>query len=185
MNDEEKIFLRPKSRSLTALPDNFDSKRNFIAPPHEEDLIQAVYHKYAKTKKGTMDFEMFKLFLANLGQHININNVVHSFTDAPIIFLYLDKNADGVISYEEFCSWWATSEKYSLFVSPTLNLLKQAHTLFTKYTNNHGSMTTKQFSHFVEGEYTGHVNDRVFDVIDTDDDGLISFYEFCTWLKWF
>jgi hypothetical protein len=28
-------------------------------------------------------------------------------------------------------------------------------------------------------------SEGVFDIIDTNDDGIVSFSEFCTWLQWF
>lgn len=113
----------------------------------------------------------------------------------------------------DFKRWWCSSDKFSYFIGKKSRLLTRAYSLYTRYSlkvskpedlrisisettsleNENRKMTLKEFTKLLEDiriaegltEIIEEDERDVFDNIDTDGDGVLSFKEFCAWLNWF
>ena len=154
-------------------------------------VLKATFKKYDKNHTGTLSLCQFTLFLSRLSKHVTeLRGIV--MQEAAAAFNLLDCDRDGALSFEEFCDWWARgeSERYSYFIGDKGQLLKKAYAMYIKYTLSNSQddqpqpMTYDQFERMMEELGLPH-SEYDFDDLDQDDDGLLTFDEFCEWLNWF
>jgi Ca2+-binding EF-hand superfamily protein len=104
------------------------------------------------------------------------------------VFMYFDQDLDGVLSYEEFRRWWTHPQRDTYLTNP---LILKAYNLYLDYSVIQKPyvvpiMTTTLFHTLLSNMNKDNDNgDTVFDRMDLNDDGVISFSEFCHWLRWF
>ena len=90
-------------------------------------------------------------------------------------------------SYESFERWFESPHNFDMVASDKIVLLDKAYTLYHYYTNKDSEMNYKQFIDMIHAEYKTHQMIGIDQVrlLDRNEDGIISFKEFCDWLKWF
>ncbi|MBL4615317.1 MAG: EF-hand domain-containing protein [Magnetovibrio sp.] len=168
-------------------------------PPDDLIVLDSVFKKYDTDNSGYLDLKQFTLFLVRLGKHVKELRKV-TILAAEAVFALIDKDTDGKIDFHEFCKWWNTdaSQRYGYFTGEKGKLLRKSYNLYYKYSsssdvhpatgvsspNKNSGMTIVQFERMMDTlgiEYT----EGCFDALDDDNDGVISFEEFCRWLNWF
>ena len=148
-------------------------------------ILKAVFNKYDKDKSGYLTIEEFGLLLLSLSKHIRELKVIES-QKTSAVFSLLDKDVDGKLSFEEFRSWWEKQDKYEFFCGESAILLRNAYTLFSNYTkDSEYSLTHSDFCHLMVEMGFPECDELYFDDLDLDNDGKLSFEEFCEWLNWF
>ena len=147
-------------------------------------ILRSVFDKYDLDKCGSLDCHQFALLLARLGKHVKELKNIDDDTSLALC-AFLDDNSHGKLSFNEFCTWWSKNapQRYSYFTEETSKLLRKAYGLYQKYTNN-GGMNYLQFEKMM-GELQISYTDDDFDALDQNEDGTLSFSEFCSWLNWF
>lgn len=155
-------------------------------PPHEVSVLRTAFDRYDTDKTGKMSPKQFILFLNQLSKHVPELKGCE-FGEGVAIFAILDKDRDGFMSFEDFCAWWASpdAERYKYFTREKSELLDKAYRLYTSYSSENGTeMSYHQFNEMMD-ELGISYDDYTFDALDKDEDGILSFEEFCTWLNWF
>jgi Ca2+-binding EF-hand superfamily protein len=91
---------------------------------------------------------------------------------------------DGGLSFANFRYWWRSSHKFDYFTGQKAVLLRKAWGLYRKYALRGSQIDLESFMKMLDDlKIKGSEED--FDKLDVDDNGLLSFKEFTTWLKWF
>jgi len=146
-------------------------------------ILRAVFNKYSTKGSGYLTLQQFVLLVTRLGKHVSQLRGVE-FTEAQSAFALFDKDADKRLSFSEFSNWWTSEDKYSYFSGEKAVLLRKAYALYSEYTNGEAGMSISRFSEMMETLKISY-SDMDFDRLDKNEDGLISFDEFCQWLDWF
>ena len=107
--------------------------------------------------------------------------------------MYLDKNSDGSVTFDEFEQYWikiASTSELSI-LGKRIELLTQAADIFRKYDiDNNRVINLSEFEKFYRELYEQHQNasmkevEEAMKVLDSDKNGVISFQEFILWLNW-
>jgi Ca2+-binding EF-hand superfamily protein len=149
------------------------------------DILRSVFNRYDKSRTGSLSSSEFVLFLTRLGKHVKeleqIGNT-EIISVAKAVFALFDKDCDGRMTFDEFCLWFNSSENCSYFTGEKAFLLRKAYDLYTSASS--GRMTHSQFNDLLDKLGIEHT-EYDFDALDNDEDGLLSFSEFCNWLNWF
>ena len=74
---------------------------------HSDSQIKNKFAAADTTKKG-LTLDQFKILTDQLGLDLN-------HREAEVIFLQLDKSADGLLTYQEFQGWWTDLEENYIF----------------------------------------------------------------------
>ena len=74
---------------------------------HSDSQLKNKFQNADTTKKG-LTLDQFKLLTDQLGLDLN-------HREAEMIFVHLDKSADGLLTYQEFEGWWTDLEENYLF----------------------------------------------------------------------
>lgn len=160
---------------------------------HEDQTLKRVFDIYCivsscpKTKPF-MNLISFTTFLKDLSK---FETVLQDKSDEffKAFFTYVDENCDNKIYFGEFTCWWkgdtSTSQttRYKPFADENKDLFMKAWRLYNKFTIGH-FIPYRRFK-YVMNALNIQYSDYDFDIIDTNSDGVISFSEFCEWLKWF
>ena len=159
-----------------------------LSYPDKPTIIKSVFEKYDSRKKGYLNREEFIFFLVHLGKHVKELDKITDKT-AVAVFSLIDKNSDGKINFDEFCSWWNmdVSKRYGYFIGEKKNLLRKSYDLYSKYSTSCSGrkyMTLINFEKMMEDLKIDY-SEECFDSLDNDGDGILSFEEFCLWLDWF
>jgi len=147
-------------------------------------LIIKVFNRFDKPGKGYLTRDEFFQFIQTLSslfdKKINISNKI--FSDA--LFDYLNNNGKDKLPYKDFKKWWSlrNEERYYFFIPDKKKKIIKAHRLYRYYTK-HKDMDYHEFMNMV-AEMNLNYSDYDFDILDRDRDGLLSFKEFCDWLKY-
>ena len=151
----------------------------------ETTILQAVFNKYDKDKSGYLTIDEFSRLLLRLSKHIReLKGIEERKTSA--VFSLLDKDVDGKLSFEEFRVWWEKQNKYEVFCGEKARLIRKAYQLFSNYTkDSQVSLSHSDFSKLIVELGIPDCDELYFDDLDLDNDGKLSFEEFCNWLKWF
>ena len=151
-----------------------------------EEILKRVFKKFDVEKSGFLKRSQFEKFICELEKTSGEFNVTSK--DINIMFDFLDKDMDNKLSKYEFGLWLVRQDKYSFFDEHRKNLLIKAHNLFSSYASTvkgeSKGLRYSQFEDMMEDLNIKHEDDD-FDNLDIDNNGLISFSEFCKWLKWF
>jgi len=157
-----------------------------MASLNDDDLaiLRSAFNRYDRDHTGSLSSSEFVLFLTRLGKHVKELKGVETST-AKAVFAFLDKDADGRMTFDEFCMWWLddASGRYGYFTGEKSRLLRKAYDLYSTHASS-GGMTYHQFDNLLDQLGIEHT-DYDFDALDENDDGVLSFPEFCEWLQWF
>lgn len=156
---------------------------------HPLVVLRGVYNKYAHEPNLGLTLPEFKRLCNRLATKME------GF-DARIAepaFALFDRSRSGRLTFEDFTVWWHRSHERKIMCGEKFRLLQQAFGIFRAYNteNRQGAddltyaLTTAQFCLLLEGLGITETDDSIFDSLDEDGDGLISFEEFCAWLDWF
>jgi hypothetical protein len=74
---------------------------------HSDSQIKNKFTAADTTKKG-LTLDQFKALTDQLGLDLN-------HREAEVIFIHLDKSADGLLTYQEFQGWWTDLEENYIF----------------------------------------------------------------------
>jgi len=168
-----------------------------------EGIVIEVFKRFST--HGIMSRKQFNNVVTSLYQYVQELKSKHENTREENIdaVYYLFRNSNGM-DKECFKSWWSHPDKFLYFGKKSRNLIK-AYKLYRKYStlnknsdvNFHGAsikvddrtMDIKEFTKLLEDlgltERDDEIQEEEFDLVDADGDGILSFKEFCDWLKWF
>lgn len=163
-------------------------------------VLKSMFYKYDREGKGYLTKTQFALLLSKLSGYIQELKGVE-YNEAIATFELFDKNSDNRLTFDEFCEWWSMkpSNRYSYFCGEKSKLLKKAYALYTKYASDddtsnihkneditkiNSGLTYTQFERMMTDLNIPH-SEFDFDNLDTSDNGILSFSEFCNWLNWF
>ena len=159
-----------------------------MADVHPLVVLRDVYNKYAHEPNLGLTLPEFKRLCNRLATKME------GF-DAKIAepaFALFDHSLSGRLVFEDFTEWWHRSHERKIMCGEKFRLLQQAFGIFQAYnTTRQGTnalthtLTSDQFHNLLEGLGITEADDSVFDRLDEDGDGLVSFEEFCAWLDWF
>lgn len=141
-----------------------------------------VFQKYDIESKSYITLKQFISLIRDL-EFTQLSSYKNNYKKVARVFLLFNKNSNGKLDFDEFYDWWNNENKFSLFTGKKAKLLKKAFSLYTTHVEGK-KMTISEFENLMEDLDISHT-DIDFDAIDKDHDGLISFYEFCSWLNWF
>lgn len=102
--------------------------------------------------------------------------------------IYLDKDGNGTISYDEFGKWWQNPLRFDhlLLTDEQLEKFHQMIQLFRSFDRtNQGNLSRTEFSHLFEELIRRNLIEenqaKQFDEIDRSNDGSINFNEVVSW----
>jgi Ca2+-binding EF-hand superfamily protein len=149
----------------------------------EIEFLKKVFKKFDANNTGHLSADQYTKFVKTLSKQIPELEIDAQICEA--IFASLDKDRNGVLSFEEIRQWWVTHDKFKNFIGKRAELMKKARALFLKYsgTNVKKGMNFSEFEKLLMDHKINH-DESAFDLIDKDEDGLISFNEFIEWLNW-
>ena len=134
-----------------------------------KQLISDIFDMFDKNENGTIQASELHSVLESLGRN-STDDDVNQF------LMKLDVNANGVISKEEFIS--AVDEIYS-FPQSTVDEVVQAFQIFD--INGSGKITVDEMKTILL-KFTNEFNEddvnAIFELIDVDQDGKVSYAEF-------
>jgi len=147
-------------------------------------VIKAVYEKYGRAHDGSvaskMSREQFTTMIIDLSKHVpEIKGVEKQEVEAAFT-LFVN---DG-LSFANFSYWWRSSHKFDYFAGEKAVLLRKAWSLYKKYALRHSQMDLESFMKMLD-DLNIKGSEEDFDKLDVDDNGLLNFKEFSSWLKWF
>lgn len=157
----------------------------------EEATLRKIFDLYSVTPGDCspmrfINLHLLEKFLENLSAYSPILKDL-DMELVKAFFALVDRDCDGKISYAEFTGWWrseyTTRERYDIFRQETRPLLRSAWRLFQRFCIGK-CIPYRRFEYMMD-YLRVHYSDTDFDVIDLDSDGVLSFSEFCEWLKWF
>ena len=134
-----------------------------------KQLISDIFDMFDKNENGTIQASELHSVLESLGRN-STDDDVNQF------LMKLDVNANGVISKDEFMS--AVDEIYS-FPQSTVDEVVQAFQIFD--INGSGKITVDEMKTILL-KFTNEFNEddvnAIFELIDVDQDGKVSYAEF-------
>lgn len=147
-------------------------------------LIMKVFDRFDKNKKGYLTRTEFNQFIRTLSSLFDKNLFISSEKFSNALFDYLNNNGKNKLKYRDFERWWSVSneERYYFFIPDKKKKIIKAHRLYKFYTK-HKDMNFHEFMNMV-AEMNLNYSDYDFDILDRDNDGLLSFREFCNWLNY-
>ncbi|KAG2374799.1 hypothetical protein C9374_010543 [Naegleria lovaniensis] len=155
-----------------------------------KQVIHSLFKKYDRDSSNSMNMsELKNLFV----QDLTIN-----FTDDHLgaIQMYMDKDSDGKISFDEFFNYWCTivAQDQDMVTNPEnserLYRLTYCANLFKNYdTSKNRVLSVQEFAPFYRQLWNNYSAQMVevesaVKYIDSDRDGQLSFQELINWLKW-
>ena len=151
----------------------------------ETTILQAVFNKYDTNKTGYLTIDQFTRLLVGLSKYVGaLKGIERKKTEA--VFSLLDKDVDGKLSFTELKYWWEKQDKYEVFCGERARKIRKAYQLFSNYTKDSQiSLTHSGFNQLAVEMGLSECGEVYFDDLDLDNDGKLSFKEFCEWLHWF
>lgn len=150
----------------------------------EEIVLRNIFNKFDTSQKGRLgylDCEKFVSFIKTLSEYVVALKNIDTYV-IKSVYKYLDKSGDGKLSFDEIYEWWLSPSKYELFNSEKSQLLVKAYKLYSKYATS-SQLSYDEFEKLLLFLKLSH-HESIFDEIDKDGDGLLSFCEFVDWLGW-
>lgn len=144
-------------------------------------VIDSLFRKYDTDNSGTIDMKEFREIIFDLG-----------LTDEDLViekaFEEVDGNKNGLISFEEFFSWWKRQDKFKK-IDENIYAVRTAGDIFSKYDKDRsGTLDVKEFqlclAEFANCTKQEFEVEQIVKTLDTDHDGKIGFHEFIKWLNW-
>lgn len=145
-----------------------------------EIALRSLFNKYDTDGNGYLDKdELYTLLEDDLGLTQEQCELYHHL---------LDKNGDGLVSYEEFSVWFHSGENFKAITDKTrYYYLHTAIVMFKKYDeDNNLAIDEKEFHKlYIDlGQLMNLEEHEAMSQIDVDRNGRISFQEFLKWLNW-
>ncbi|EFC42527.1 predicted protein [Naegleria gruberi] len=149
-------------------------------------VIKSLCLKYDTSGRGVFGVSDLKKIMDDLGFNFCKEEI-------QALEMYLDKNSDGHVSFEEFEQYWikiASTSELSI-LEKRIELLTQAADIFRKYdVDSNRVISLSEFEKFYRELYEQNKNASMKEVeeamksLDTNSDSVISFQEFIIWLNW-
>jgi len=156
------------------------NKQTMFAPP---PLSRRIFNKYDTDQSGSIDSTEFRNLCYGLGYFL-------SPTELDLAIKLLDKDGNKTISYQEFHSWWTSSDRFkklSLDDERQEKLSEVFQTFKSFDTENSGVLKgeqiTKLHKYLVSKQFTTLHRDAFLADLDTDRNMSISFNEFVDWIS--
>lgn len=160
-----------------------------MASDRELSTLKKVFSIYSITPSNPRDEYFMNVIQVQkfLGELASYNPVLKSVDDELVkaFFSLVDVNVDGKIFFEEFVEWWRgdSRERYEVFKPEKRELLRKAWRIFHRFSIGN-VIPYRKFEGLMGYLNTPH-SSIDFDILDINNDGVLSFSEFCDWLKWF
>ncbi len=160
-------------------------------PNREYDTLRRTFHIYAVTpcREGDRPFinqQQLHRFFIDLSQYATVLRDV-DWEFARAFFSLINVSADGKLSFDEFVGWWkgeySDRSRYELFTPSKRRLVIHAWRLFHRFAIGN-TVPYRMFDRLMTYMKVTY-SETDFDALDTNLDGVLSFSEFCSWLKWF
>lgn len=147
-------------------------------------LIIKVFNRFDKDMKGYLTRDEFYRFIQTLSSLFDKKMCISNEMFSNALFDYLNTNGKHKLRYNDFLKWWSLSneKRYHFFVPDNKKKIIKAHRLYRYYTKSK-DMNYHEFMNMV-AEMNLNYSDYDFDILDRDRDGLLSFREFCDWLRY-
>lgn len=154
-------------------------------------LIKEIFDKYATlaspklshksdNPNGTITKSSFVLMVNKLSHHIEEIKNVDIATIEAVFFL---STRGKCMTFDEFNLWWR-NDRFHYFHPGTGKELVKAHKLYQKYADPETSVLSLENFKRLVTDLKLEGTELDFDMLDTDDDGVLSFKEFYRWLGW-
>lgn len=145
-------------------------------------VLHSVFKRYDVNNTGYLDVSQFVNLISHLRKYIpQLKNTKKDTITA--IFALMDKNLDNKIDFNEFSKWWNNSKSCEMFAGENAAKLKKAYSLY-QTNSSENKMTHEQFTDMLK-ELNLSYSYEDFYILDQNSDGIMSFSEFCDWLRWF
>ncbi|KDO26433.1 hypothetical protein SPRG_08236 [Saprolegnia parasitica CBS 223.65] len=154
--------------------------------------VRAIFRRFDEDTSGTIDAAELKHLLMALGQSVDDAQL-------PQILAAMDTGGDGVISLEEFTTWWVCMQRRSIaslnaqaltsqvinYHAMTKDSIRALRHLFAQFDTDHsGSIDENELKHLL-ARLNWSISDaerhRLMQVIDTSGDGQMDCDEFIAW----
>lgn len=159
---------------------NFVRMKSYFDKEAPEVALRSLFEKYDSNNDGMLDKkELNKLLHTDLGL---------SKEKCEMYRHLLDKDADNLISFEEFKKWLHSGERFKSITNKTrYYYLQKAIVNFKKYDTDENLAIDEREFHELYKDLGGCKLDEeqqaMFE-IDLDHNGRVSFNEFLKWLSW-
>jgi Ca2+-binding EF-hand superfamily protein len=148
---------------------------------NEKAVVRNIFDQFKSPGTEVMNSSCFLKLLRKLSAEIpELKGVEMDHSNAAFNYY---ASSSGALTFEDFYKWWKSSDRFSIFTGEKANILRKAYRVYCKYSQE-GVMSLDQFMHLLD-DFNRNGDDKDFDMIDENDDGVLSFSEFCSWLKWF
>jgi len=147
-------------------------------------LSQIVFNKYDTDHSGSITVPEFRFMAYDLGYYLND-------TELELAVKKLDKSNAGSITYDNFCSWWKTADRWNelKLSDENMALLSAVSGQFQMFDKDKsGAIDKTEFKRFCK-EITNKKKvppaeeKAMFEALDANGDGKISFNEFVDYLN--
>lgn len=138
-------------------------------------VLRKIFKKFDSDRKGFLTKEEF----ISLSKKVKKNKFDLEFS--KIIFKYITGDS-GKMNYKEFETWWLNTTNGNDYYEEREKSFRKAYSSFKE--NSSRGMTYNNFKNFAESLNLNY-GESSFSAIDENNDGIINFQEFCSWLNWF
>lgn len=145
------------------------------------DSLRHIFNKFDTEHKGYLTRTQFIRMLIRL-KKLRGKEVEHAKT----AFEIFDIDGNEQLSFNEFLEWWKCKNRYDYIFGKRADKIGKIYKLFSKYSKE-GQMNSYNFyslqTENIDGSLSIESTGEVFDTLDTDNDGTISFPEFLEWME--
>ena len=155
--------------------------KSYFGKETPDVALKSLFYKYDVDGSGRLDKnELYTLLEDDLGLTENQSDIYRHL---------LDKDADGLISYPEFQSWFHSDEKFRSINDKTrYHYLRRAVSMFKQYDLDDNLAIDPHEFHKLYKELGGSKDkikeSKALKEMVTDNNGRVSFVEFLKWLNW-
>lgn len=160
-------------------------------------LLEILFDRYDRNHDNVLDINEFVKLLVHIQKKTDSPIKDMTIEAAKAVFnllISIHKKNNSVLSFEEFVEWWLRDDKYEILVGKKSKKIIKAYKIFKEFsyihTNENGIrevMSPREFyemNNAFDDTITYEASEQVFDSIDNDGNGLITFKEFLDWLEW-
>ena len=155
------------------------SNRNSAVWYAPEMTLYSLFTKYDENNDGQLnEKELMNLLCNEMGLTLD---------EVEIYSYLLDKDGNGLISFDEFKEWYNSDEELkTVRDNSRYQIIKNAIELFKKFDVDQSYALDREELQKVILEFGGDPKsvDEALRQLDADNNGKISFQEFLKWLNW-